>query len=159
MAVHLESSARGGLRMVETSSCPFNHALCAQCALYRGRHYYMNFHKQNPGYTDGQKKLIRINFQATEKATEPWVGKDPQGRDEPKVRLKVVDAESDATRICEIDEVKTWNWNNPQTLIMVDGRQVTSLNDLIEVLRYKADKGYQEVEVYEVPRFTLFAGG
>ena len=145
--------------MVKTSSCPFNHALCAECALYRGRHYYMNFHKQDLGCTDGQRKLDLINFQAIEKAAEPWVGRDPQERNEPTVRLKIVDAESDATRICEPDEVKTWNWKNPRTVITIDGRQVTSFHDLMEILRYKADKGYQEVEVYEAPRFVMFAGG
>ena len=145
--------------MVKTSSCPFTHGLCAQCALYRGRHYYLSFHNQDRGYTDEPRKHDLFNFRAVEKPAEPWVGEDSQGRDEPKIRLKIVDAESDATRICEIDEVKTWNWKNPQTLITIDGWQVNSLHDLMEILCYKAEKGYQEVEVYEVPRFTLFAGG
>jgi len=141
--------------MAKTSSCPFTHGSCAECAPYRGRHFYMNFHKQHRGYAGGPQKHDLTNFQAVEKAAS----RNSQRRDEPKVRLKVVDAESDATRICEIDEVKTWNWKNPRTLITIDGRQVTSFHDLMEILRHKADKGYQEVEVYEAPRFVMFAGG
>ena len=67
--------------------------------------------------------------------------------------------ESGATRICEFNEAKTGDWSNPEILRVIDGRQVTNLDSLLEILRYKAEKGYQEVELYEAPRFILLAGG
>jgi len=78
---------------------------------------------------------------------------------EPKIKLKVINMESAEVRVCEIEEIKTWNWNNPEIWRLIEGQQVTNLNHLIEILYYKADKGYKEVEIYEAPRFMLLAGG
>jgi hypothetical protein len=78
---------------------------------------------------------------------------------EPKIRLKVIDMESRATRICELSELKRWDWSNPKIWRLIEGRQVTNLDSLIEILRYKAEKGFEEVELYEAPRFMLLAGG
>lgn len=145
--------------MAKTTYCPFTHKLCAECALYRGRHLYLSFSKQYWGYTDEPKEYDSVDFQALRKFVEPWAGKGIQVKNEPKIRLKVIDMESAATRICEFNEAKTWDWSKPEILRVIDGRQVTSFDCLIEILCYKAEKGYQEVEIYEAPRFMLLAGG
>jgi len=42
---------------------------------------------------------------------------------------------------------------------MIGGFQITSWDKLVEIACFKAGKGYQEVEVYEAPRFILLGGG
>ena len=34
--------------------CPFSKNLCRECTVYRGRHYYMCFHKEYRGYLGKQ---------------------------------------------------------------------------------------------------------
>jgi hypothetical protein len=151
---------RGDLGMKKTTHCPFTHKSCMECAPYRGRHYYLNFSKQDEGHcASGPKSRIFFDFQALEKCLEPWADKDDQRRSEPNIRLKVIDIDAGEPRICEFDEAKTWDWSDPLTLRLIDGRHVNSLDRLIEILNYKMDRGYEEVEIYEVPRFILFSGG
>jgi len=76
-----------------------------------------------------------------------------------KIKLKVIDMESGATTVCELDEAKTWDWGNQEILRVVDGFQITSWDKLVEVASFKAKKGYQEVKVYEGRRFMLLGGG
>lgn len=152
--------------MAKTTYCPFTHSLFGECALYRGRHRYLSSPKPYQGYTNESKDRAEsgilphsVDFQALRKFVEPWAGKGIQVKNEPKIRLKVIDMESAATRICEFNEAKTWDWSKPEILRVIDGRQVTSFDCLIEILCYKAEKGYQEVEIYEAPRFMLLVGG
>jgi hypothetical protein len=42
---------------------------------------------------------------------------------------------------------------------IIDGWQVTSMEMLLEIICDKAEKGYEEVDLYEAPRFMLLAGG
>lgn len=42
---------------------------------------------------------------------------------------------------------------------VIEGWQVTSWEGLLEIVCYKVEKGHQEVEIYEAPRFMLLAGG
>jgi hypothetical protein len=131
-----------------------------ECAPYRGRHYYLNFFKQDGGYCAGEpKNRIVFDFRALEKYLEPGAGKDGQGRSEPNISLKVIDIDGGEPRMCEFNDAKTWDWSDPLILRLIDGRHVNSLDRLIEILNYKIDKGYEEVEIYEVPRFILFSGG
>jgi hypothetical protein len=68
--------------------------------------------------------------------------------------------EKRATRIFyDLRELKEWDWANPAIWRLIDGRQITNLDNLIQILRYKAEKGFEEVELYEAPRFMLLAGG
>lgn len=145
--------------MAKTTYCPFTHKLCAECALYRGRHLYLSFSKQYRGYTDEPKDRDLLDFQALRKFVETWAGKGTQAKNEFKIRLKVIDMESGETKIWEFNETKTWDWSDPEITRLIDGRQVTNFDSLIEILCYKAEKGYQEVEIYEFPRFMLLAGG
>jgi hypothetical protein len=139
--------------------CPFTHSSCVECAVYRGRHRHLISSKRYRGYAGKPKDHIAAYFQALEKLSEPWAGKDIQAKNEPKIRLQVIDMESGKTKICEFNETKTWDWGNPEMMRLIDGRQVNSLDSLIEILCYKAEKGYQEVQIYEAPRFMLLAGG
>lgn len=146
--------------------CPFTHRLCDECALYRGRHYYLSFCKQYRGYIHDSKENAKsdvlqhsVDFQALEKLVGPWADAALRPEAEPKIRLKVIDMESGETRVCPLDEAKTWDWRNPQLLRVVGGLQITSWDNLVEILCHKAEKGYQEVEIYEAPLFMLLAGG
>ena len=146
--------------------CPFTHRLCDECALYRGRHYYLSFCKQYRGYIDESKENTKagvvhhsVDFQALGRLVEPWAGARNQPGTQLKIRLKVIDMDTGETRFCQLDEAKTWDWSNPQLLRVVGGLQITSWDNLVELISYKAEKGYQEVEVYEAPLFMLLGGG
>ena len=57
--------------------CPFTHKLCKECALYRGRHYFLCFCKQYRGYIGGAKentkaRIVYPDFEALTKLEEPW---------------------------------------------------------------------------------------
>ncbi len=144
--------------------CPFTQRLCDECPLYRGRHYYLCFCEKYRGYigeaegdTGSGSDQHSVDFHALMKLMEPWAGHRPEA--EPKVRLKVIDMESGATTVCELDEAKTWDWGNPEMMRMIGGIQITSWDKLVELVSFKAKKGYQEVEVYEAPCFILLGGG
>jgi len=144
--------------------CTFNRRLCTECPLYRGRHYYLCFNEKYRGYIGKSKRKIKsgvaqhsINLQTLGKLMEPWTGRQMEA--EPTVKLKVIDMETGKVRVCQLDEAKTWDWSNPEIMRVVDGFQVTSWDKLVEIAGYKAERGYQEVEVYEAPRFMLLGGG
>ena len=67
--------------------------------------------------------------------------------------------ESGATRVCELDEAKTWDLSNPEMMRVIDGLQITSWDKLLEILSFKTETGYQEVKIYGAPRFMLLGGG
>jgi len=71
----------------------------------------------------------------------------------------VIDVESNQTRICELHELEKWHWGNPRIERLIDGRQVTDLDSLLEILYHKAETGHEEVDLYETPRFMMLAGG
>lgn len=144
--------------------CPFSQRLCDECPLYRGRHYYLCFCEKYRGYigqSEGDTKSRgdqhSVDFPALIKLMEPWAGHRPEA--EPKIKLKVIDMETTKARVCELDEAKTWDWDNPKMIRVVSGFHVTSWEKLVELASFKAKKGYQEVEVYEGPRFMMLAGG
>jgi hypothetical protein len=41
--------------------CPFSGKLCRECALYRGRHYFLCFEKHYRGYMNKDGKLNKQN--------------------------------------------------------------------------------------------------
>jgi len=144
--------------------CPFSHRLCDECPLYRGRHYYLCFCEKYRGYIDQSKGNAKpgtnhqpVDFQALWKLVQPWAGRRLEA--EPNVKLKVIDMESGERRVCQLDEAKTWDWDNPKMMRIVSGFQVTSWDKLIELASFQVKKGYQEVEVYEGPRFMMLGGG
>ena len=153
--------------MIKTTiTCPFSNKGCKECGVYRGRHHYLSLCNEHQGSSDPQKghgkspiHSLSLEFQALKSAVRPVADKNNETRMELTMRLKVIDMESRATRICELSELKRWDWSNPKIWRLIDGRQVTSLDSLIEILCYKAEKGFKEVELYEAPRFMLLAGG
>jgi len=147
-------------------ACPFSNKTCMECGLYRGRHHNLSFSKEYRGFTDLEEEHansgvspLSVEFQALRKSAEPWAGGDRPTKKEPRIRVKVFDMEGETTRICDLDAVKKWDWSDPAIWRLIDGRHVTNLDGLIEVLCYKAEMGCEEVELYEAPRFMLLAGG
>ena len=147
-------------------TCPFSRKMCTDCVLYRARHHYLSLSKPRQGVIDEPKEFSKSglhsfsdDFELLRKSSEPWAGRSGEARREPTIRIKVIDMENRGTRICSLREAKEWDWTNPRIWRVIDGRQVTNLDRLIEILRYKAEKGFEEVELYEAPRFMLLAGG
>lgn len=75
------------------------------------------------------------------------------------IKLVVVDPESGASKVCGFDDTWHWDWSNRELVIMVDGWEITNLDQLTNILLYKVSKGRQEVKVYETPRAMLLGGG
>jgi len=145
--------------------CPFNNRLCSECTVYRGRHYYLSLCTQYRGYIDEPQDKAKsgaiqpsVDLRAFKSWVEPWAGehKPETGLE---IKLKIIDMESGETRTCELEETKDWDWSDTTTMRIVDGRQVTSWDKLVELASYKAQKGDREVKLYEAPRFMLLAGG
>ena len=138
--------------------CPFTHKTCRECVLYRGRHCYLDNHQKGKSYVSDVAE-IRTYFQALDKALTPQFDAGMRFSKEPPITLKIIDVENGTTRVCELGEAETWDWGNEQVLRIIDGRHITSWDKLVELLSYKAVKGYQEVKLYEAPRFMVLAGG
>jgi len=73
--------------------------------------------------------------------------------------MTVRDRETGETRLCTLDEAKTWDWENPEVWRMIGDWQVTSYQGLLEVLSLKIENGYREVEILIAPRFMMLSGG
>lgn len=76
-----------------------------------------------------------------------------------RMRLKVIDRESGESRYCTVAETKTWDWANPEYWRIVNGWQITSYKALLQLLYLKTEKGIEEIELLEAPRFTMLSGG
>ena len=141
--------------------CPFTHGLCKECSVFRGRHYYLSLCKYYGGYigepdaTDADVTGHAVDQQVMEYAPAA----DAQPLDTSGLTLKVVDMETGEARVCGLEETKTWNWGDPTIMRMVDGRQMTGWEKLIEFISCKARKGSHEIVLYEAPRFMLLGGG
>jgi len=149
-----------------TMTCPFSKKVCTDCVLYRGRHHYLSpskLHRAVGGESRSRGRRgvgsLSDEFELLKNSSEPWAGRHDEARGEPKIRLKVIDVESRVTRICSPSDAKKWDWTNPRIWRIIDGRQIKSLDGLFEILRYKAEEGSEEAELYEAPRFMLLAGG
>jgi hypothetical protein len=144
--------------------CPFSNRLCSECPLYRGRHYYLSLcqkyrgHIGGPGDNKPGDNHQPVDFSAMWKLVQPWA-EGPKPETEPKVKLRLVDAENETSRFFELDEAKTWDWSDPTIMRVIGDLQVTSWDKLVEIVRFKAKKGYEQVDIYEAPRFMLLGGG
>jgi len=146
--------------------CPFTNGSCKECALYRGRHYYLSFCRQYRDYlseSEENRKLDTIHnsvsFEIIGNWLPPWISSGNQTESVPKIKLKVVDMDTGETKVCSLEEAKTWDWSNPEMMRVIGDIQATSWDKLVELISFKAKKGYQEVVVYEAPRFMLLGGG
>ncbi|MGD0230628.1 MAG: hypothetical protein ABSC19_09745 [Syntrophorhabdales bacterium] len=86
-------------------------------------------------------------------------GEKKEGEATYKIRLKVVDRETAQSRYVTLDEAKDWDWDTPDIWRMIGGWQITSFQQLLNLLYMKMEKGITEVEMLEAPRFTMLAGG
>jgi hypothetical protein len=76
-----------------------------------------------------------------------------------KMKLKLTDRETGDSRYCTLAEAKKWDWANPEVWRILNGWQITSFQRLLNMLYLKAQKGYDEIEILEAPRFTMLSGG
>ena len=67
--------------------------------------------------------------------------------------------ENNTSRICGLDEAKTWDWKDPTIMRIIGDFQVTSFEQLLFMLREKEEKGIQKVTLREAPRFMMLSGG
>lgn len=142
--------------------CPFTHRLCRECALYRGRHYYLGLGEQSQGATskpteEAKSGAPRQSADCQKLELVPWASAASEA--ETTLRIKLVDVETGETKVCRFEDAKRWDWSHPELVRVVGDLQITSWDKLAELLRYKAEKGYQEVTIYEFPRFMLIGGG
>jgi hypothetical protein len=145
--------------------CPFSNRLCSECPLYRGRHYYLSSCQKYRGHIDKPKDNAKpgtnhrsVDFRALWKQVQPWA-ESSQPETEPEVKLRLIDVENETSRAFDLDEAKTWDWSDPTTMRIIGNLQVTSWDKLVEIVRFKAKKGYREIDIYEAPRFMLLGGG
>ena len=80
-------------------------------------------------------------------------------RKEFKIKLKVHNADTKEDRYCDPEEPRTWDWDNPEIWRVISGWQITSYDQLVFILYEKAQKGYEEVVLLEIPRFMMLSGG
>jgi hypothetical protein len=147
--------------------CPFSTRICSECPYYRGRHYYMSLCENYRGYIKGSKNGKKSgnhrklpDFKTFGKLVEPWSHSKASGTDDGlEMTLDFVDMETSESKKCDYREVKDLDWDNTSTLRMLDGRHVTSWEQLLEMLHYKQKKGQKEAKIYEGPRFILLGGG
>jgi len=138
--------------------CPFTNKTCHDCVLYRGRHCFIDNHLREKAH-HGDPADIKANFQALSKALQPYVDDHVRVGNMPQIALRVVDVENGTSELCPLEEARQWDWGDEQTIRLIDGRQLTSWDGLIEVMAHKAAKGYPEVKIYVAPRFMVLAGG
>lgn len=150
--------------------CPFDHRSCHECILYRGRHYYIDSCRKDRGDINALQDNLKppVNnhsgdlqayFQALESQIEPWTDVEPLKERELQIRLVVRNVETGEDRTYSLAEVKQWDWSDLEAVRQIDGIQIDSWDKLVKVLSYKVATGYQEVKIYEAPRFMVLAGG
>jgi len=76
-----------------------------------------------------------------------------------KMRLILLDRETGEDRYCTLEEAETWDWANPEYWRIVNGWQITSFDGLLHLLSLKAEKGVEEIEILQAPRFMMLSGG
>jgi len=146
--------------------CPFDHRSCHECVLYRGRHYYIDTCRRDRGDSSSSKPSadnhsgdLQAYFQALESQIEPWADVKPLPEGDLQIRLMVINVETGENRVYSLEEARSWEWGDSDTVRQIDGIQIDSWDKLIKILSYKAESGLQEVKLYEAPRFMVLAGG
>ena len=138
--------------------CPFTNETCHECALYRGRHCFIDNHLKERAQRN-KPADIKADFQTLAEALRPRPDDHARAGDMPQIALRVVDVENGTSEICLLEAARQWDWGDEQTVRLIDGRQLTSWDGLLEVMAHKAAKGYPEAKLYVAPRFMVLAGG
>ena len=94
-----------------------------------------------------------------EKGQDSSAGREAEDKVTYKIRLKLLDRETGESRDCTLEEARTWDWENPEIWRIVGGWQITSFQNLLNILYVKMEKGCKEIEILEAPRFTMLSGG
>lgn len=76
-----------------------------------------------------------------------------------RMRLLLLDRETGEDRYCTLDEAEKWDWANPELWRIVAGWQITSFDGLVNMLYMKAEKGIEEIQILQAPRFMMLSGG
>jgi len=76
-----------------------------------------------------------------------------------RMRLLLLDRETGEERYCTLDEAEAWDWANPEFWRIVNGWQITSFDGLLNILSMKAEKGIEEIQILQAPRFMMLSGG
>jgi hypothetical protein len=116
----------------------------------------------DPGVLNLSSGLLFIAIRRTNMAEMEQgspTGEKSEGKVTYKIRLKVLDRETGNERYATLEEAKDWDWANPEIWRIIGGWQITSFQQLLNVLYRKMEKGYTEVEMLEAPRFMLCSGG
>lgn len=127
----------------------WEHGYCPDCDLYtKGL---------CKGYPVKPKDENAATFQALGSSTRTEAS-DVQC-DGLRIRLKLFDVENNTSRICSLDEAKTWDWKDPTMMWVMGDFQITSFEQLLFMLREKDEKCIQEVTLRQAPRFMMLSGG
>jgi hypothetical protein len=119
----------------------------------------MVFARRGNGGGNGTKDPIKTYFESMEALSNPWADAKIKAKEELLVQLTHIDAESGNVRPCDLDEARTWDWGDPQTMRIINDRQVTSYEHLVKILCHREEQGDKEVKLYEFPRFMFLCGG
>jgi len=94
-----------------------------------------------------------------DKEERPAEGEKTEGEVVYKIKVRLHDRETGQTRDCTLHEAQTWDWGNPEIWRMVNGWQLTSFQQFLNLLYHKMERGEKEVEIMEAPRFMMLSGG
>jgi hypothetical protein len=83
--------------------CPFTNKTCHECALYRGRHCFIDNHLQEKAQRR-KPADIKANFQALSEALTPEVDAGARAGEMPLIALRVVDVENGTSEVCPLEE-------------------------------------------------------
>jgi hypothetical protein len=132
----------------------WSHGYCPDCDIYKGNGGLC------PGYPVEPKDTDQTIFEALGHSG-CWLPMDEPAKDAamPTVKLTLIDAEYKTSRPCDLEEARTWDWGNPDIMRIVGKWHIKDFDMLLFILREKQDKGIQEVDIFEAPRFMVLAGG
>lgn len=148
--------------------CPITHVVCKDCSLYRGRHYFLPFCRyyrdrtQNPVDPARPAPVTAESFKEMFGIVSAWEDETTPSVEPESFRggrIKVIDAETDESRYCSLEELKTLDWDNPEQMRILNGCQITSWRQLAGMVSSMMEQGDDEIELYDAPRFMLLGGG
>ena len=134
--------------------CPISHRDCKQCVLYRGKHVYLNVCRAAPGTPDKKIKTLSSGKSAGIKSRSQVIKKVVTGP-LPNIVIKVIDAETEASVLHDLQEAEKWDWSDSTLTRVSEDKNVDNWEELVEIARSKAKSGYRELVVREIPRFLL----
>jgi hypothetical protein len=138
--------------------CPISHRDCRQCALYRGKHIYLNVCKGAPGaqtnwvLATGSRK--RVGPKSAKRLSASQTNKS-QLEALPIITIKAIDAETEESKYYDLKEAEKWDWNDSTLTRISDDTQIYTWEELVEIARSRAKSGYHEMVVRIVPRYML----